>query len=356
MPRCGGAVRLSPRCGLDVRADQRKNIKMQANDKQSKIITGLTAIALVAMIAAYFAPIWWVALTAPNYPKDAFPQGIRIHFHFDGVYNGCSVAGSGSRTQAEVIQQDLDEKVERYNPILDAKKDVNKGAEGLDCVHEMNTINHYVGMFPISTGAPVEKPLAKFFFGFFTVMLFGFMVPEGRKKQRLLVLSAGFAAVAGWMLVDQYVVGHLEAHIQSYTHAAAAFFNEPEKIARWGDTVRSVSHVAIAGLIAAMAIVVAGVAMFPSFSLLLALVPALLPLFFVITYAGWLWFFGHNLHPWGAFTVHPFMPTVFGEGKVAQFSTYSYPYWGYGLLVVVFVCLMLALLMRRKQMREQGGA
>ena len=78
----------------------------------------------------------------------------------------------------------------------------------------------------------------------------------------------------------------------------------------------------------------------------------LLPLFFVITYAGWLWFFGHNLHPWGAFTVKPFMPTVFGEGKVAQFSTYSYPYWGYALLVGIFVCMMLALLIRRKQLRE----
>ena len=33
-------------------------------------------------------------------------------------------------------------------------------------------------MFPISTGAPVEKPLAKFFFGFFAVMLLGFIAPE----------------------------------------------------------------------------------------------------------------------------------------------------------------------------------
>ena len=55
---------------------------------------------------------------------------------------------------------------------------------------------------------------------------------------------------------------------------------------------------------------------------------------------------------WGAFTVKPFMPTVFGEGKVAQFSTYSYPYWGYGLLVLMMVSLLLALLIRRKQMRE----
>jgi hypothetical protein len=45
----------------------------------------------------------------------------------------------------------------------------------------MNTINHYVGMFPIATGAPVEKPLAKFFFGFFAVMLLGFMVPAASR-------------------------------------------------------------------------------------------------------------------------------------------------------------------------------
>ena len=46
-------------------------------DKQNRIVAGLTFISLVALIAAYFAPIWWVALTAPNYPKDAFPEGAK---------------------------------------------------------------------------------------------------------------------------------------------------------------------------------------------------------------------------------------------------------------------------------------
>lgn len=319
-------------------------------EKQNKIVGGLTFIALVCLVAAYFAPIWWVSLTAPNYPADAFPDGIRIHFHFDGVYNGCKAAGKGTRMANEIIQKDLAHDDERYNPITDAKKDLNKDAQGLDCVHEMNTINHYVGMFPISTGAPVEKPLAKFFFGFFAVMLAGFMAP--RRKTRLFVLSAGFAAVAAWMLVDQYVLGALNAHIERYVNDAATFFNEPDKIKVWGDNVRNVTHLVIAGLIVAMLVVVAGVVNIRGFSLLLALVPALLPVYFVITYAGWLWFFGHNMHPWGAFTVKPFMPTVFGEGKVAQFSTYSYPYWGYAMLLVVMACLLLALLIRRKQMRE----
>ncbi len=323
-------------------------------DKQNKIIGGLSLIALVALVAAYFSPIWWVSLTAPNYPADAFPDGIRIHFHFDGVYNGCKAAGKGTKMGNEIIEKDLGHEDERYNPILDAKKDLNKGAEGLDCVHEMNTINHYVGMFPIATGAPVEKPLAKFFFGFFAVMIVAFALP--RKKARLAALTAGFAAVAAWAVVDQFVLGHLEQHVQHYMQEAGTFFKEPERIQVWGDNVRLISQIVIVGLIAVMVAVIAGVAMFRSFQLVLALVPALLPVFFVITYSAWLWFFGHNLHPWGAFTVKPFMPTVFGEGKVAQFSTFSYPYWGYGLLLVIFFCLGLALLIRRKQLRNDPAA
>ncbi|MFN4325061.1 MAG: hypothetical protein ACK4FP_04130 [Azonexus sp.] len=319
-------------------------------DKQNKIVGGLTLISLICLVAAYFAPIWWVSLTAPNYPPDAFPDGIRIHFHFDGVYNGCKAAGKGSRMANEIIQKDLAHDDERYNPVLDAQKNVDKGAEGLDCVHEMNTINHYVGMFPIATGAPVEKPLAKFFFGFFAVMMIAFAIP--RKKARVATLAVGFAAVAVWMSVDQFVLGHLARHVDTYMAEAGTFFKEPDKIRVWGDNVTLYSKIAIFGLMAVMIVVVAATALIRSFQLLLAFVPALLPLYFVITYAGWLWFFGHNLHPWGAFTVKPFMPTVFGEGKVAQFSTFSYPYWGYGLLLVIFVCLILAMLIRRKQLRE----
>ena len=327
---------------------------MFARARSAGLITALTAVALVALVAAFFSPIWWVSLTAPNYPKDAFPDGIRIHFHFDGVQNGCRIAGTGSQLAKETLQGDLGADTERYNPITDKSRDVNAGAKGLDCVHEMNTINHYVGMFPIATGAPVEKPLAKFFFGFFGVMMVGFAI--GQKKLRLAVLSAGFAAVAAWAIVDQYVLGHLATHVADYVKEAGTFFKEPDKIKVWGDNVTRVTHIVIAGLIVAMAVVVWGVAKVRGFELLLALVPAGLPLYFVLTYAGWLWFFGHNLHPWGAFTVKPFMPTVFGEGKVAQFSTYSYPYWGYALLVVIFGCLTVAALLRRRQLRDEAGA
>lgn len=324
---------------------------MPDQKKQNMLITGLTLIALIALIASYFSPIWWVSLTAPNYPKDAFPDGIRIHFHFDAVYNGCSAAAAGTRMSGEILQKDLDSSVERYNPILDAKKDVNKDAQGLDCVHEMNTINHYVGMFPIETGAPVERPLAKFFFGLFTVMLLGFIAPEGRR--RIAVLTFGFIAVAGWMLIDQYVLGHLETQVATYIQRAGNVFKDPEQINSWGNNVRTITNSVVIGIILAMGIILAGVAKFRSFSLVLVLIPAMMPFGFVAEYAGWLWFFGHNMHPWGAFTLKPFMPTVFGEGKVAQFSTYSYPHWGFALLLIVFVCLMLALLLRRRQMRTE---
>jgi hypothetical protein len=323
---------------------------MQANNK---IVSGLTLIALVAIVAAYFSPIWWVSLTAPNYPPDAFPDGIRIHFHFNGVYNGCKAARKGSQQAGEIIEKDLGHDDERFNPILDKKKDVNKGAEGLDCVHEMNTINHYVGMFPIATGAPVEKPLAKFFFGFFAVMLAAFACV--RPKLRMAILTVGFAAVATWAVVDQYVLGHLAAHVKEYMNETGTFFREPDKIKVWGDNVTRITNIVIGSLMAIMAFVIFGIWKIRRFELLLALVPALLPLFFVIEYSAWLWFFGHNLHPWGAFTVKAFMPTVFGEGKVAQFSTFSYPYWGYALLLLASACLFLALLLRRKQLREQAG-
>ena len=327
---------------------------MLNNKNPDTLVAGLTLAALVLMIAAYFSPIWWVSLTAPNYPPDAFPDGIRIHFHFNGVYNGCKAAGKGTRMAGEIIQKDLGAEDERYNPITDARKDMDKDAVGLDCVHEMNTINHYVGMFPIATGAPVEKPLAKFFFGFFTVMLLAFAVRPARL--RLAILGAGFAAVAAWIVVDQYVLGHLASHVAAYVEEAGTFFKEPGKIQVWGENVTTISHVVIAGLLLAMVVVLAGVWKIPRFELLLAGVPALLPVFFVIEYSAWLWFFGHNLHPWGAFTVKPFMPTVFGEGKVAQFSTYSYPYWGYALLLLVFACLSMALLLRRRQLRQEAAA
>jgi hypothetical protein len=50
------------------------------------------------------------------------------------------------------------------------------------------------------------------------------------------------------------------------------------------------------------------------------------------------------------------MPTVFGDGKVAQFSTHSYPYVGFGLMLVFSVLLALAALLRRKEWQGAPNA
>ena len=49
----------------------------------------LTIMSIFVIVAIFFAPIWWVSLKAPNYPPEAFPDGVRIHFHINGVFNGC---------------------------------------------------------------------------------------------------------------------------------------------------------------------------------------------------------------------------------------------------------------------------
>jgi hypothetical protein len=76
-----------------------------------------------------------------------------------------------------------------------------------------------------------------------------------------------------------------------------------------------------------------------------------LPLFFIIDYSAWLWWYGHSLSDLGAFTVKPFMPTVFGQGKVAQFATHSYPEKGFGVMVLLSLVLAVAALIRRKQFK-----
>jgi hypothetical protein len=204
----------------------------------------LTIVGLGLMVAAYFSPMWWVSLKAVNYPEETFPDGIRIHMHWTGVENGCT-----GQERAEIADD-----------------------EGLDCVEEMNTINHYIGMEPIERGAQREFAAAPYLFTAFGIML---------------VVMLFYSGPLWWVLA----------------------------------------------------------------------VPAILaPVIFVADFAFWLWWFGHNLKEWAAFTEKPFMPTVLGEGLVAQFSTFSYPHYGMALSAMSGACLALAVLIRRKQLQEQGGA
>ena len=61
---------------------------------------------------------------------------------------------------------------------------------------------------------------------------------------------------------------------------------------------------------------------------------------FMLVYS--LYDFGHNLDPKAAIKVEPFMPGIYGEHSLAQFTTYSDFYWGTYLLVMATILMVVA--------------
>jgi hypothetical protein len=139
-----------------------------------------------------------------------------------------------------------------------------------------------------------------------------------------------------------------------YEKNLGRYFNNPEEIKPMVKTLELATHLLFAGVIGAMVLLLWG-ARQPRGLLYwaLALAPLALPVFFIIEYAAWLWWFGHSLHEMAAFTVKPFMPTVFGDGKVAQFSTHSYPHIGFGFMLLLSVVMAVLALLRRKQIKAE---
>jgi hypothetical protein len=201
---------------------------MNAQGKPNLLVAALTGIALVAMIAAYFAPIWWVSLTAPNYPKDAFPDGIRIHFHFDGVYNGCKAAGKGTRMADEIIQKDLSHEDERYNPITRQGQGRRQGRPGPRLrardEHHQPLRRHVPDRHRRAGGEAAGQVLLRLLRRPCCSLRC-----RDAEPRRLAVLAAGFAATAAWMLVDQYVIGHLEATSRNYIRRPAPSSTSPRR-------------------------------------------------------------------------------------------------------------------------------
>ena len=382
------------------------------SSKQSLLVYALTLVALPVLVAIYFAPVWWVSLTAPNYPEEAFPDGVRIHFHMNGVFNGCKQV----------------EKAEIHE------------TEALDCVHEMDTINHYVGMYPIAAGGVVERAFSPFLVSMLGIMIVGFAIPV--PKVRMAVMGVAFAGLTGWMYPYYYSAdglkfqneGYLSALVSAmdqgagdeakedllspgaaliarlkaemaaseekeragdggdagsekarfidnlrvtfdkdqerkpsaereewkgsgtqtlhwhYEKTLGRYFNQPEVNIPMARNMSLAATLVFWALPAAMILLIWGARKNGGFLYwLLVLVPIALPAFFIIDYSAWLWWYGHTLNEMGAFTVKPFMPTVFGDGKVAQFSTHSYPYIGFGLMVALSAILAIAAVVRRRQ-------
>lgn len=88
---------------------------------------------------------------------------------------------------------------------------------------------------------------------------------------------------------------------------------------------------------------------------LLGMIPACFPWIYLAFFCRWLYWFGHNLHPWGMFKIKPFMPTVLGDGKVAQFTTHSYPASGFYFLLGIFILLTLSVLIKRKALKDAAS-
>ncbi len=394
-------------------------MKAQTNTPRN-LFAGLLALMALGLLAIiYFSPVWWVSLTAPNYPPESFPEGVRIHFRMNGVFNGCQ------KVKKAEIHED----------------------EALDCVHEMDTINHYVGMYPIAAGGVVERSFSPFITSLLGVMILGFVIQ--RTGVRLIVMGIGFATILGWMTLTMYrhdglnfqnrgyltalvtaldqeggmqkdspqvsaadallarlraelaktqaptaggqhreeeqdshnekqnLIDSLESRFNKTQERLAAaerqewtgsgiqtllwhyqtslgrYFNDPARISPMVKGMAIASHTFYWVMVGAMLLLLWGARKSSGILYwLLILVPLALPLFFLIDYAAWLWWYGHNLNDMGAFTVKPFMPTVFGDGKVAQFATHSYPALGFGLMLVFSAVLAILALVRRKGMRE----
>ncbi|PID79420.1 hypothetical protein CSB20_10395 [bacterium DOLZORAL124_64_63] len=393
---------------------------------QKQIISSVLVLVAVALLyPIYNAPIWWVSLEAPNYPEEAFPDGVRILFHVNGVFNGC---------------------------VKQAKTEITED-EALDCVHEMDTINHYVGMYPIASGGPVELFFSLFLVTLVAVMLVAFACV--RPKIRMIIMLVGFSGLAIWMGMAYYGANGLKLHSERYLEgritvlgetseemdaeedtqqaesagdaliarlraaldeepaeeeaapAPAAepeikhglpvlekgkekniaylkdaylqyradqdnsladwtgsgsqvlawhyqkslgkYFRDPEVLKPMVAKIRTAGAVVFWGLIVIMIVLVVFARKPEGFwNWLLVLIPAGLPVFFAIEYAVWLWWYGHNMNDMGAFTLKAFMPTAFGQGKVAQFTTNSYPEYGFWLMVLFSALLLVSALLRRK--------
>jgi hypothetical protein len=390
-----------------------------SNSKQTIQVAVLSLVVLGLFAVIFYSPVWWVSLTAPNYPEEAFPDGVRIEFHMNGVFSGCK------KVESEEITEDI----------------------ALDCVHEMDTINHYVGMYPIAAGGPVERGFGQFLMVFLGIMLLGFI--STRPWLRMAILGVGFAGLAIWMYLSVFSEGGLRFQNAGYVNALVTSLDqeatgeaeeepatgggivamlrksleasgvkiespaqaEPEadkdlsekqrltdqlkaayehdlkkgyakepwvgssfQVMSWHygknlgryfpdqtqivplvEKLELAIKVVFVGLLGAMALLLFGARKNGGILYwLLVAVPLALPLFFVIDYSAWLWWYGHTLSDMGAFTVKPFMPTVFGQGKVAQFFTHSYPDIGFGLMMLASLLLAVAALIRRRQFKASG--
>ncbi len=253
-----------------------------------RILAGLAAILIIVV---YFLPVWGVALQSIQYPKSMYPDGIRIDFKYNGVYNGCE----GMKEREELASDQ----------------------EGANCLVEMNAINHFIGMYHIVQGMnrnpDREYPVYYVFDTKKDQNGEEILDPETFKPIEVDVTPQALKVLDNIMRGSPYIFG-------IFVLMVIAFMFTNKKVYAW-----------------------------------LAIIPGLVPFYFLIVYTYYLHWYGHHLsmHGGGAFRgIKPFMPTVFGEGKVAQFTTSSYPYFGFLAALIVFMLLVIAVLLKKKSLKN----
>jgi hypothetical protein len=192
----------------------------------------------------------------------------------------------------------------KYNGVYNGCEGVRERAElamdaGANCLIEMNKINHFIGMYPIVQGVNDVDELGnhvKY------PVYAGDSIPADKIPGALKTLDK-IMRYSGYIFGLFAVLGLLFV------------FNSKKKMG-WA-----------------------------------AIIPAFAPVYFLLIYVYYLYWYGHHLglHGGGAFNgIKPFMPTVFGEGKVAQFTTMSYPYLGFFVGLAGMILLLLAINFKKK--------
>lgn len=195
----------------------------------------------------------------------------------------------------------------KYDGVYNGCKGVRERQElamdaGADCLLEMNKINHFIGMYPIVQGVNDIDELGN------------------RVK---------YPVYAGESIPEDKIPTALKVLDQIMRNAHIAF--------------------AIFGILGLLFVFVSKKKLTWA-----AILPALAPFYFLIVYVYYLYWYGHHLdlHGGGAFSgIKPFMPTVFGEGKVAQFTTMSYPNFGFFIGLIGFVLLLLSINFKNKYIK-----
>ncbi len=195
----------------------------------------------------------------------------------------------------------------KYDGVYNGCKGVREREElamdaGANCLIEMNKINHFIGMYPIVQGVNDVDELGN---------------------------HVKYPVYAGDSIPADKIPAQLKVLDQIMRNAKLAF-----------------GVLAILGLLF--------VFIDKKKLSIAAIITALAPIYFLLIYVFYLYWYGHHLglHGGGAFNgIKPVMPTVFGEGKVAQFTTMSYPYIGFFIGIVGMVLLFLAIGFKGKYLK-----